>query len=105
MIVDVWEGLGVYRSDDDTQTWTRQENNLLATPGSGLDDQVKGGHADVVVSGDRAYLFYFTHPGRTASAPNTDDYDQRRSSIQVVELEHEGGRLLCDRDRPTRIRL
>lgn len=100
MVVDVWRGLGVYRSDDGTQ-WTRQKENLLETPGKGLDDQVKGGHPDVVVSGDRAYLFYFTHPGRRGPDADKDRHEQRRSSIQVVELEYKDGRLDCDRDAPT----
>ena len=65
MVVDIWKGLGVYRSDD-ALTWTAQSSNLLEIPGKGADDQVKGGHPDVVVSGDRAFLFYFTHPGRRA---------------------------------------
>ncbi len=63
LITDVWRGLAVYRSDDG-RDWTRQPDNLLEAPGKGADDQVKGAHADVVVSGDRAWLFYFTHPGR-----------------------------------------
>ncbi|HKB90122.1 MAG TPA: family 43 glycosylhydrolase, partial [Opitutaceae bacterium] len=105
LITDVWHGLAVYRSDD-ALNWTRQTGgNLLETPGRGVDDGVKGGHADVVVSGDRAFLFYFTHPGRTDPASKTDGYDQRRSSLQVVELEEKAGRLSCDRDAPTHIRL
>ncbi len=105
MITDVWQGLAVYRSED-ALTWTRQSGaNLLATPGRGEDDRVKGGHPDVVLSGDRAFLFYFTHPGRTDPASRTDGYEQRRSSIQVVELFEDAGRLLCDRDAPVYVRL
>jgi polygalacturonase len=104
MVVDTWDGLGVYRSDD-ALSWTRQANNLLKEPGSGLDDQGKGGHPDVVVSGDRAYLFYFTHPGRRGPEANRDTTEQRRSSIQVVELDCEDGQLACDRDKPTTILL
>lgn len=104
MVVDVWRGLGVYRSKDGTD-WTRQPTNLLEAPGQGVDDQVKGGHADVVVSGDRAYLFYFTHPGRRGPDADKDTTEQRRSSIQVVELRYEDGWLDCDRDAPTYINL
>jgi hypothetical protein len=86
MAVDNWRGLGIYRSDD-LLTWTRQPRNLLEQPGTGPDDQVKGGHPDVVVSGERAFLFYFTHPGRRGGGERKDAYEQRRSSIQVVELE------------------
>lgn len=104
MVVDVWQGLGIYTSDD-CLMWTRQPKNLLEGPGKGRDDKVKGGHPDVVVSGNRAFLFYFTHPGRQSSAPKDDLYQQRRSSIQVVELGRENGWLTCDRDKPTYIRL
>jgi len=105
MITDVWRGLAVYRSDDG-QTWTRQQGgNLLEQPGEGADDQVKGGHADVVVSGDRAFLFYFTHPGRRGVDEKKDTSEQRRSSIQVVELKYQDGLLSCDRNAPTYVRL
>lgn len=105
MIVDVWDGLGVYYSED-AVTWTRQKENLLQKSGQGPDDQGGGLHADVVVSGDRAYLFYFTHPGRaTGQEAEKDGVEQRRSSIQVVELNDEDGRLTCDRDKPTPILL
>lgn len=104
MIVDVWKGLGVYHSDD-CVTWTRQVKNLLEEPGKGPDDKVKGGHPDIVVSGERAYVFYFTHPGRRGDNLTSDLYDQRRSSIQVVELKCTNGQITCDRDKPTYIRL
>ena len=86
-------------------SWKRQAASLVAQPGRGPDDQVKGGHPDVVVSGGRAFLFYFTHPGRRGPDEKKDTYEQRRSSIQVVELEYQDGVLTCDRDRPTYIRL
>ena len=104
MVVDVWQGLGVYKSQDCLK-WTRQEKNLLEEPGQGPDDKVKGGHPDVVVCGDRAFLFYFTHSGRQKPNEKKDTYQQRRSSIQVVELEYKDGRLTCDRDKPTYINL
>ena len=104
MVVDVWNGLGIYRSND-ALNWTAQATNLLQIPGKGADDQVKGGHPDVVASDGRAFLFYFTHPGRTEPRPKTEGYEQRRSSIQVVELDYKDGWLACDRDQPTRILL
>jgi hypothetical protein len=105
MVTDVWSGLAVYRSDDALH-WTRQTGgNLLEQPGRGVDDGVKGGHADVVVNNDRAYLFYFTHPGRSGAQATADGYEQRRSSLQVVELFEKDGRLGCDRDQPTAIDL
>lgn len=106
MLVDLWRGLGVYRSDD-LEHWTAQPDNLLAQPGRGPDDGVIGGHPGVVVNGDRAFLFYFTHPGRTPEAlrAKLDTTEQRRSSIQVVELRERAGVLSCDRDAPVSLRL
>jgi hypothetical protein len=103
MIVDVWSGLGVYYSED-LLSWKRQQRNLLEDPGTGPDDQVKGGHPDVVVSGERAYLFYFTHPSRREDGPQSP-YEQARSSIQVVELQYKDGELVCDRNQPTMVNL
>lgn len=106
MLVDLWRGLGVYRSDD-LLHWEAQEGELLGEPGSGTDDGVNGGHPCVVVNEDRAYCFYFTHPGRAGTIRPTDpdSLELRRSSIQVVELQLRDGRLVCDRDQPTRIAL
>jgi hypothetical protein len=104
LITDVWRGLAVYRSDDGA-SWTRQPQNLLAAPGQGTDDKVKGQHPDVVVSGGRAWLFYFTHPERKDNAKQADDYSTRRSSLQVVELSEKDGVLIADRDSPARVAL
>lgn len=106
MLVDLWKGLGVYRSDD-ALTWHAQSGDLLNVPGKGPDDGVNGGHPGVVVSGDRAFLFYFTHPGRAGTIKPEDkqSLELRRSSIQVVELFEKDGVLSCDRDAPTHIRL
>jgi hypothetical protein len=93
----------VYYSDD-LFNWKRQEKNLLEEPGTGPDDQVKGGHPDVVVSGGRTYLFYFTHPSRRQGGP-ASPYEQARSSIQVVELKYNEGEIICDRNKPTMINL
>ena len=101
VIIDEWKGLGVFRSDDASH-WSKQPTNLVATPGNGPDDHDIGRHCDVVVSGDRAYLFYFTHPGLHGDG---DAHDHRRSSIQVTEMHEQGGWLTCDRDAPTHIAL
>ena len=103
-VVDIWAGLRVYRSADALH-WERQTGDLLSAPGKGADDGVPGGHPDVVVSGDRAFLFYFTHPGRRGAEASLDAYEQRRSSIQVVELKFKDDRLDCDRDQPTYVNL
>lgn len=104
MLVDFWRGLGVFSSDDLTH-WKQQKNTILQKPGKGKDDGVMGGHPDVQVVGDKAYVFYFTHPGRTPENKGKDGYEQRRSTIQVAELKLENGTITCDRDQPTYINL
>jgi hypothetical protein len=104
MIVDNWRGLGVYSSTDLT-SWERQSENILQLPGKGEDDGVIGGHADVVVNQGRAFIFYFTHPGRVPENKGTDNYNTRRSSIQVAELEYKNGQIVCDRDKPVTLNL
>lgn len=104
MAVDNWSGIGIY-STDDFINWKRQEKNILEKPGTGEDDRVIGGHPDVVVNDDRAYIFYFTHPGRTSENKGKDVYNTRRSSIQVAELEYVDGTIVCDRNKPVQIHL
>ncbi len=99
MLTDPWCGLGVYRSDD-CQTWTRQAN-ILDVSGSRPQDGAIGHHADVLVQGDQATIFYFTHPGVVgmASEDFVWTYAARRTSIQVARLELENNQLVCHRDR------
>ena len=104
MLCDAWDGLSVFSSDD-LINWVRQEENILQKPGKGKDDKVKGGHPGVVVQGDKAYVFYFTHPERIPENKGVDKYETRRSSIQVTELDLVNGKLVCDRDKPTYINL
>ena len=93
------QGLGVFHSDDALK-WTRHANNILRDPGKRPDDGVKGGHADVLVQGDNAWVFYFTHPSRVPAARDVDAYATRRTSIQVAKLELEGAEIICRRDEP-----
>ena len=104
MIIDTWRGLGVYSSEDFLH-WKRQENNILQQPGNGKDDKVKGGHAYVVVQDGQAFIFYFTHPGRTSENEGIDNYETRRSSIQVAELKLEDGEITCNRNKPVCLNL
>ncbi|WNH10718.1 family 43 glycosylhydrolase [Thalassobellus suaedae] len=104
MVNDAWKGLGVYSSQDFIN-WKRQEKNILQIPGTGKDDMVKGGHPDVIVQGDKAYVFYFTHPGRTPKNAGIDSYETRRSTIQVTELEYDNGDIICNRNKPVYINL
>lgn len=105
MIVDAWKGLEIYQSDD-LLKWKKQTTRILEEPGKGAEDAAIGGHADVIVSGDRAYIYYFTHPGRAAANPAPlQSVEARRSLIQVAELEYKDGVIACDRDKPVLIKL
>lgn len=99
-------GLGVYKSAD-ALNWQRQSNNLLDVPGTGTDDQNGGHHPEVIVSGERAFLYYFVHPGVNATTvyAAAASPDVKRSSIQVVELLYRKGWLVAERDTPTRVQL
>ncbi|TVZ05381.1 glycosyl hydrolase [Trebonia kvetii] len=97
MLTDEWRGLAAYRSDDLTQ-W-RRTGMILDIPGTGPDDTDVGRHADVAECGDRAFIFYFTHPG-LASAADKDSYQARRSVVLAAELAVTNGSLRCLRDKP-----
>jgi hypothetical protein len=103
MITDVWNGLAVHRSDDQLN-WVRQPDNLLLKPGVRLDDQGKGSHPDVIVTRDRAYRFYFTPPGRLPGSNRENPVEQRRSSIQAVDLQARNGWLGAVRYQSTRVK-
>ncbi len=103
LVVDVWDGLGVYRSDDCLH-WTAQEQRLVQQLGTIETDRNKGSHPDVVVSGDRAYLFYFTHQVGLDAEGKGPGW-QKRTFIQVAELEYRDGMLTCDRNKPVQINL
>jgi hypothetical protein len=98
MIVDVWKGMELYQSDD-LLNWKKQEARILEAPGDGVDDQAIGGHCDIVVSDNRAFVYYFTHPGRRKDKPAArNSYDDKRSVIQVAELHYNNGIVTCDRN-------
>ncbi|MDN5288505.1 MAG: glycosyl hydrolase [Mucilaginibacter sp.] len=105
MIVDVWKGMEVYSSND-LLAWTKQDERILEKPGKGIDDQAIGGHCDVVVNNNRAYVFYFTHPGRTMDKPAVrGSFESKRSVIQLTELHYHDGVVTCNRDEPVNIHL
>ncbi len=103
MIADKWQGLMVLSSDD-AATWTLQDTRLLETPGTRPTDTAKGQHPDVVVSGNRAYIFYFVHQGEEPQA-KTDPYWHQRSVIQAGELKVVDGKMTVDREAVTDIDL
>ena len=105
MIVDAWKGMEVYSSDD-LLTWNKQPSRILEEPGKRKDDQAIGGHCDVVVNNGKAYVFYFTHPGRRKDKPAAkNSFDDKRSVIQLAELKYANGEIRCDRDEAVTIKL
>lgn len=104
LIMDTWQGQAVFSSDD-LLHWTAQPERILENPGTGLDDGTPGLHADVVVSGERAYIFYFTHPGKVGADAKKDIYNTRRSSVQVGELKYKDGKISCDRNAEVSVRI
>jgi predicted GH43/DUF377 family glycosyl hydrolase len=105
MIVDAWKGMEIFASDD-LLHWKKQTNRILENPGKGKDDQAIGGHCDVLVNKDRAFVFYFTHPGRAKANPAArGSFDDKRSVIQLAELKLVNGEIICDRDEEVNINL
>ncbi len=107
LIVDSWNGQTIFRSWD-AENWEKQHGGPILPYGSGtgLDDIPNGLHANVVKSGNRVYMYYFTHPGRINDDKDKDTVGQRRTSIQVVELElNNAGWIEADRNKPTYVEL
>ena len=72
MITDEWNGLGVYKTDNFCD-WERQ-GVILRDAGKRPMDGGMADHADVVVCGDRAYIFYFLHPFFENEKRRSKDY-------------------------------
>jgi len=100
---DIGSALALYRSDN-AADWERV-GTMLQDRGTGPDDTGVGHHPDVILSGGRAYLFYFVQPGTSATPGGPGD--RRRSSIQVAELKYDAAsnNLTVDRNAPTLINL
>ncbi len=97
LITDEWRGQAVYRSDD-MRHWTRQ-GLILDRPGRDPMDRRFARHADVVVAGEEAALFYFTHPQWDEAAKEVPETgEERRTTIHVARVWVEDGVLRADRD-------
>ncbi len=106
LVADCWNnGMRVWRSDD-CLNWKLQDQALL------------GSHGDVVVSGNRAWWFYFggpkpfgatdrdESPASTNAAPAPRRNRGRVTAINVVELTVKDGKLIPgDPTRPTYVDL
>lgn len=103
LIADVWKGLMVLRSDD-ARNWTEQAGYILGEPGRKASDRAMGQHPDVVVDGERAFIYYFVHQKNEPEAAADPRWHQR-TVIQVAELVYKDGKLVADRDADLRFRL
>jgi hypothetical protein len=103
LVADVWKGLIVLRSDDALH-WKEQAGYILGEPGRQATDRHKGQHPDVVVDGERAFIYYFVHQTNEAEA-TTDPRWNQRTVIQVAELVYQDGKLVANRDAPLRFQL
>jgi len=96
IIADAWKGLMVLKSDDALH-WTQQDGFILGQPGTAATDRNPGQHPDVMVDGDRAFIYYFVHQKNEPEAA-TDPYWWQRTVIQVAELVYKDGQLVVDRE-------
>lgn len=97
MVTDFWNGLGVYQSEDFTH-WHRCKNNLLATPGKRAMDGTIGHHADIVVAGKEAYIFYFCHPYEMEKRDCQANGQEALTVLQAARLTTDGENLYCNRN-------
>lgn len=105
MIVDEWRGQGVYRSDD-AIAWIRQ--GLIGNdPGADPMDRKLARHADVVVNGDHAVLYYFTHPEWDEASQDAGPLTPaaRKTAIHHGRLTVRDGLLLLERNIDARLAL
>ncbi|MFV0343856.1 MAG: glycosyl hydrolase [Anaerocolumna sp.] len=97
MIADFWSGLSVYHSKEFVH-WIRQKENLLDHPGTRTLDGAVGHHADVVVVGEEAYIFYFCHPYENVDKVLRNPGEEALTVIQAARLTTDGEKLFCDRN-------
>lgn len=103
LIVDTGKGLAVYHSTD-LLHWVPQHTLLLDRAGTLPTDRSYGHHCDVVVHGDRAWIFYFTHQEGADQDPSVP-HSRQRTVLQVAELKLGGDVLTADRDAVTHVDL
>ncbi len=99
LFIDEWKGIAVYQSDDGIQ-YTRN-NLILDQSGKRPEDGYFGSHPGVALAGDRAFIFYHCHHGKTIGVkPPAEEGNSLRNkltSLQVAELEVRDGKIICDR--------
>ncbi|WP_127473326.1 hypothetical protein [Microbacterium sulfonylureivorans] len=100
MLTDEWRGMAVHRSDD-AVSWQRQggaDAVILGESGPPREGVQIGRRGSVVVCGDTARLYCFTHPWWNGSdLADSDERAHRRSAVHVARLRVEDGVLRCER--------
>ena len=100
LLTDEWRGMAVYRSAD-AITWQRQGDRdavILGESGAAHAGVQIGRHGSVVVRGDEARLYFFTHPWWDGSElADADERSHRRSAIHVARLRVVDGELVAER--------
>ena len=100
LLTDEWRGMAVHRSAD-AVAWHRQGSPdavILGESGPPADGLQVGRHGSVVVDGDVALLYFFSHPWWDGSElADADELCHRRSVVQRAHLRVVGDRLVCDR--------
>ena len=98
LITDAHNGLPVYSSDD-AQYW-RYQGAILLEAGTRNLDNSRARHCSVTIFGDRAFIFYHVEPWRDYKGKiHKQPPENRRSVLQMAELEYKDESLMCDRDK------
>ncbi|HKP08854.1 MAG TPA: hypothetical protein VJU58_16515 [Microbacterium sp.] len=100
MLTDEWRGMAVHRSRD-AVSWERQggaDAVILGESGAPCDGIQIGRHGSVIVRGDEARLYFFTHPCWDGSElADADERSHRRSAVHVARLGVVDGDLVAER--------
>ena len=100
LITDPHKGFAVYHSKDAAH-WKFQ-GFILSEPGKGKMDTARGRHGSVLIDeNDRAFLFYHVEYNRQYGKTSIikQPLKNRKSAIQMVELQLKNGKIIADRDR------
>lgn len=99
LITDAWKGLDVYSSLEG-ESWKRVNTGLLAECGV---DAGRGGHADILVQKDKAYILYFSHlewKDKETQNSGWNAYWRQRSALFMAQLTPTDEGLTADRNIP-----
>ncbi|MDY0908450.1 hypothetical protein [Microbacterium sp. CFBP9034] len=100
MLTDEWRGMAVHRSAD-AVSWERQggaDAVILGESGPAAAGVQIGRHGSVLMRGERALLYYFTHPWWDGSElADADERVHRRSAVHVATLRVVADLLICER--------